>query len=130
MESKVRSMVDSTDRFDVQKAWTCADILDSESWNDPTTPNQPPSKKSYTPNCHVSNHPLLVHKLTLLRDRSVPPREFRQLLRELTSHIGYEALTSLNLRDRKNTITPLGVEVNCGKQIDEHIAIVPILRAG
>jgi uracil phosphoribosyltransferase len=131
MESKVRASVDGTDRFDISKAWKCGDILDSECWNDPTAPVVPPSTKNYPPNCHVSDHPLLLHKLTLLRDRSVPPREFRQLLRELTSHIGYEALTSLNMRDRENTITPLGVEVGIGgKQIDEHIAIVPILRAG
>merc|ERR1719428_2303883 len=131
MESMLRSTVNGTDRFDLSKAWACAEILDSESWNDPTAPVLSTPQKSYPPNCHVSDHPLLVHKLTLLRDRSVPPREFRQLLRELTSHIGYEALTTLNLRERKNTITPLGVEVgSTGKQIDEHVAIVPILRAG
>jgi uracil phosphoribosyltransferase len=131
MESMLRSTVNGTDRFDLSKAWACAEILDSESWNDPTAPVLPTPQKSYPPNCHVSDHPLLVHKLTLLRDRSVPPREFRQLLRELTSHIGYEALTTLNLRERKNTITPLGAEVGPdGKQINDHVAIVPILRAG
>ena len=36
----------------------------------------------------VSNHPVLLHKLTLMRQEGVPPREFRRLLKEVTYYVG------------------------------------------
>ena len=45
-------------------------------------PNHPPSVAA------VSNHPVLLHKLTLMRQEGVPPREFRRLLKEVTYYVG------------------------------------------
>jgi uracil phosphoribosyltransferase len=131
MESKVRSTVDGADRFDISKAWSCAAIVNGLAWDNPNSKAKESTAKTYPPNARIRSHPLLAHKITLLRDRTIPPREFRQLLSELTTHIGYEASTSLQLRPREHTVTPYGIEVGAdAQQVDEHIAIVPIMRAG
>ena len=44
---------------------------------------------------HVSQHPLVAHKLAILRDRSTEPKKFRELVRELTWLLGYEAMADL-----------------------------------
>ena len=54
-----------------------------------------------------SNHPLIQHKLTLLRDRDTEPKKFRELVRELTWLLAYEALHDLPLRDEAIQ-TPMG----------------------
>jgi uracil phosphoribosyltransferase len=76
---------------------------------------------------HVSRHPLLLHRLALLRDRETAPRAFRQLVREMAQMLFYEAATDLRL-------SPLTVQTplaECaGQQIAEPIGLVPILRAG
>jgi uracil phosphoribosyltransferase len=76
---------------------------------------------------HVSRHPLLLHRLALLRDRDTPPRIFRQLVREMAQMLFFES--SQDLRLSPLTIqTPL---TECtGQQISEPIGLVPILRAG
>ena len=43
----------------------------------------------------VSHHPVLLKKLTLLRRRETPPREFRTLVKEITFYLGYEATRTL-----------------------------------
>lgn len=73
-------------------------------------------------------HPLVQHKLTLMRDIQTGPKEFRELLRELTLLLAYEATANLKT-------TPREVETPIGKTkgeiiSDKDVVIVPILRAG
>ena len=75
----------------------------------------------------VSAHPLIKHKLSLLREAKTPPASFRQLISELTLLLGYEALRDLSCAS-KTIQTPIG---NCnGYEIINKIALIPILRAG
>jgi uracil phosphoribosyltransferase len=79
------------------------------------------------PNLHVSNHPLVRHKITLLADERTPPKVFREIVRELTALLLYEATMNVPLK-RIRFRTPL--EEADGWHIDAQIGIVPILRAG
>lgn len=75
----------------------------------------------------VSEHPLVRHKLALLRDVSTDPKTFRLLVREITQLLFYEATRDLQLAPL-TVATPLG---QCaGQQIVERIGLMPILRAG
>lgn len=77
---------------------------------------------------HVVDHPLVQHKLSVLRDVHTSTKEFRELVCELATMEGYEALRELPLQDVE-VETPL--EVTTGKRIDgERLAIIPVLRAG
>ncbi len=76
---------------------------------------------------HVSNHPLIQHKLTLLRDLNTEPKKFRELIREIAILLAYEATADLALESNKVT-TPMGVAD--GAVLSEKIGLVPILRAG
>ncbi len=76
---------------------------------------------------YVSGHPLVEHKLTLLRDQSTNSTQFRQLVRELAILLCYEATQDLALRS-KTVDTPL--KTHEGKELAEAIGLVPILRAG
>ncbi len=76
---------------------------------------------------HVSTHPLVQHKLTLLRRKETEPKKFRELVREITQFLIYEATADLELVD-KTVETPLAIYH--GKEIGERIGLVPILRAG
>lgn len=76
----------------------------------------------------VVDHPLVQHKLAILRDKNTSTKDFRELVTELTIFEGYEALRDLPLDDVQ-VETPL--EVMTGKKISgKKIAVVPILRAG
>lgn len=75
---------------------------------------------------YTSNHPLVLHKLTALRDVNTSHREFRELARELSMLLTYEATKDLYLED-KTVTTPMGKAA--GKKAKE-IGLVPILRAG
>ncbi len=80
------------------------------------------------PNLHVLGHPLILHKLTHMRDKDTSTRTFRQLLREISLLMGYEITRNLPLMYEK-VETPLktfDAPVIAGKKL----AIVPILRAG
>ena len=78
------------------------------------------------PSVNVSRHPLVLHKLTMLRDRATESRNFRALIRELTALLVYEALQDLKA-EPYTVSTPLA---ECqGFRIAEHIAVIPILRA-
>lgn len=72
-------------------------------------------------------HPCVQHKLALLRDKDTGHREFRDLAKEITMFVCYEALKSVNVRQVR-VQTPLA-EARCHK-IDEDLVVVPILRAG
>lgn len=75
----------------------------------------------------VSNHPLIQHKLSLLRRKETEPKKFRELVREITFLLAYEALDDLLLVDRPIE-TPMGPLV--GKELAERVGLIPILRAG
>lgn len=79
------------------------------------------------PNLHVSSHPLVAHKISLLSDKTTDTGNFRQLVRELTHLLLYEATGDLPLRTRTYQ-TPL--EPRVGYELDSRIALIPILRAG
>jgi uracil phosphoribosyltransferase len=76
---------------------------------------------------HISSHPLVKHKLTLLRDRATDHLKFRQLIRELAMLLGYEAMDDLQLKDC-TVETPLATAG--GSHLEEEVGLVPILRAG
>ena len=76
---------------------------------------------------HVATHPLVQHKMTVLRDSNTTPQEFRRVLREITFYLGYEATRTMKTADVE-IMTPL--MQTTGKRVAENVAIVPILRAG
>src|SRR5438094_470965 len=79
------------------------------------------------PNLHVSHHPLVAHKLALLRDRSTEPKKFRELVRELSWLLGYEAMADLTTQPI-TVETPL--ESMAGDELEPKVGLVPVLRAG
>ncbi len=76
---------------------------------------------------HVSQHPLVRHKLTLLRDKNTDHRSFRELMRELALLLCYEATQDLHV-ESKVVETPMGLAG--GYKAEETIGVVPVLRAG
>lgn len=79
-------------------------------------------------NIHVLNHPLLQHKLRILRDEHTGTNEFRKVVSEIASLMTYEATRDLPTHgvDVKTPVSVAHCQVLAGKKI----AIVPILRAG
>ena len=75
----------------------------------------------------ISRHPLVLHKLTQLRNRTTEPLLFRMLTRELTQLLFYEATQDLRV-EPWTVQTPLGD--SAGYRLAEHIGLMPILRAG
>ncbi|MEW5992443.1 MAG: uracil phosphoribosyltransferase [Chloroflexota bacterium] len=80
-----------------------------------------------TPTLHVSQHPAVLHKLAILRDETTEPKKFREVVRELSWLLGYEALADARVRPLQVT-TPL--ETMEGAELADRIGLVPILRAG
>jgi uracil phosphoribosyltransferase len=78
-------------------------------------------------NLHVSRHPAVQHKLALLRNERVEPKKFRELVREISWLVGYEALADARVEPMRGR-TPL--EEADGVELAERIGLVPILRAG
>ncbi len=76
---------------------------------------------------HVSNHPLLRHKVTLMRDFKTEPKKFRELIREVAILLAYEVTSDLALAET-NVTTPLASTK--GYELQEVIGLVPVLRAG
>ena len=79
-------------------------------------------------NVFIMEHPLIQHKISMLRDERTGTNEFRQLIEEITVLMGYEALRDLPLEDIeiKTPIETCHSPMIAGKKL----AIVPILRAG
>lgn len=75
----------------------------------------------------VSNHPLIRHKLTLLRSQDTEPKKFRELIREVAMLLAYEATADLGLKT-SSVQTPLATTI--GHELTDKIGLVPILRAG
>ena len=86
------------------------------------------------PNVRVSRHPVLAHKLSVLRSSSTPPHSFRAALREITFHLGYEATSTLLTRDVPITVpssTNSRHHVDAiGSKLSQRVALIPILRSG
>ena len=80
-----------------------------------------------TPNLHVSQHPAVLHKLAILRDERTEPKKFREVVRELSWLLGYEALADVRVRPLEIR-TPL--EPMTADELGERVGFVPILRAG
>jgi uracil phosphoribosyltransferase len=76
---------------------------------------------------HVSNHPLVAHKLTRLRDKNTLSKKFRELVREISALLVYEATADLATAPREVT-TPLSK--TRGVDLKEPIGLIPILRSG
>ncbi len=78
-------------------------------------------------NVFPSKHPLVIHKLTKLRDRMTEPKKFRELIREIAALLTYEATSDL-------LITPIQIETPLerieGGSLQHKIGLIPILRAG
>jgi len=80
-----------------------------------------------TPSLHVSQHPAILHKLAILRDERTEPKKFREIVRELSWLLGYEALADARVRPLE-VRTPL--ETMEAAELADRIGLVPILRAG
>jgi uracil phosphoribosyltransferase len=78
-------------------------------------------------NVFASRHPLVGHKLSRLRDKSTDPKRFRELVREISALLAYEATADLQTIPRE-VETPL--EKMTGMDLKEKVGLVPILRAG
>ncbi len=77
---------------------------------------------------HIVDHPMIQHKLTIMRDKNTSTKIFRELLNEIALLLGYEVTRDFPLEDYEIE-TPLQPFV--GKKISgKKVAIVPILRAG
>jgi uracil phosphoribosyltransferase len=79
------------------------------------------------PTLHVSTHPAVQHKLAILRDERTEPKKFREIVRELSWLLGYEALADARIRPL-TVKTP--IESTEAAELGDRIGLVPILRAG
>ncbi|MBU2529885.1 MAG: uracil phosphoribosyltransferase [Elusimicrobia bacterium] len=77
-------------------------------------------------NVHISTHPLILDKVSKIRDKKTSIRHFRELMSEISMLLGYEALASLKL---KNTIVTTPIGKSKDKILDQEIILVAILRA-
>ena len=76
---------------------------------------------------YESSHPLVAHKLTRLRDKTTNPKKFRELIREISALLVYEATSDLEI-EAKTVETPLGEAA--GVELKQPIGLIPILRSG
>ena len=74
------------------------------------------------------NHPLIQHKLAILRDKKTGTKEFRELISEIATFLCYEAMKDATLEEA-DVETPI-TTMKTGKLNEDNYAFVPILRAG
>ncbi len=79
------------------------------------------------PNLYVVNHPMILHKLTLMRDKETKRLPFAQLLHEIALLMGYEVTRNLPL---KSIAIQTPVASTKGHTLAQDVVIIPILRAG
>ncbi len=79
------------------------------------------------PMLHVSNHPLVCHKISRLRRATTDPKKFRELVREISALLAYEATQDLQTAPVQ-VQTPIGIAD--AAELKEVIGLIPILRAG
>ena len=77
---------------------------------------------------HVINHPMIQHKLSIMRDKNTGSKDFRQLLNEISMLMGYEVTRDFPLDDIEIE-TPI-CKMTAKKISGKKVAVVPILRAG
>lgn len=77
---------------------------------------------------HVIDHPMIQHKLTIMREKETGSKDFRELLKEISLLMGYEVTRDLPLADVEIE-TPI-CKMTARKVSGRKLAIVPILRAG
>ena len=77
---------------------------------------------------YVYDHPLILHKLSILRDKNTSVKDFRQLVNEISMLMCYEATRDLAVED-VDVETPVAT-AHCKRIAGKKMAIVPILRAG
>ncbi len=77
---------------------------------------------------HIFDHPLITHKLSIMRNKKTGSKDFRQILNEIAMLMGYELTRDLPLEDVtiETPLTKMKAKMISGKKL----AIVPILRAG
>ncbi len=77
---------------------------------------------------HLIDHPLIIHKLSIMRNKKTGSKDFRELLNEIAMLMGYELTRDLPLEDVtiETPITKMTAKMMSGRKL----AIVPILRAG
>lgn len=80
-------------------------------------------------NVIICDHPLVQHKVSLLRDKNTGSKEFRELVQEISMFMCYEATRDLPLKDVQIQ-TPLGELANAKIISGRKVAFVPIMRAG
>ncbi|MCG2724908.1 MAG: uracil phosphoribosyltransferase [Elusimicrobia bacterium] len=78
-------------------------------------------------NVNISKHPLVLDKVAKLRDKKTSIRHFRELMSEISMLLGYEALSSLKL---KNIVVKTPVGTSKDKILEQDIILISILRAG
>lgn len=74
------------------------------------------------------NHPLVLHKLAIIRDKNTGSKEFREVVEEIATLLAYEVTRDLAMED-VDVETPVGI-AHCKTITGKKLAIVPILRAG
>jgi uracil phosphoribosyltransferase len=80
------------------------------------------------PNVIVMDHPLIQHKLSILRDIKTGAKEFRELVKELAMLMAYEATRDFQLAE--TTVTTPMTEATTYVLAGKKVAVIPILRAG
>lgn len=80
------------------------------------------------PHVHIISHPLVQHKLTIMRDKNTGTKDFRELTHELSQLLGYEAMRNIRteLIDIETPVAKTKSPVLAGRKL----ALIPILRAG
>lgn len=90
-------------------------------------------------NVQNSGHPVLAHKISILRSSLTQPTGFRAVLREITFHLGHEATSSLRTRPIDISVPVVATGSNAttdhllvakGLKIADKVALVPIMRSG
>jgi uracil phosphoribosyltransferase len=90
----------------------------------------------FGPNVHISRHPVIAHKITALRSSTTPAGVFRNILRELTYHLGYEATSTLSTKPVTISVPLTTIKDDLhhmdwqGQKLVERVALIPILRSG
>ena len=79
-------------------------------------------------NTHILNHPVITHKISLLRDQETQPANFRRLVGDIAQLEAYEALKDIATH-KETIVTPLET-IQADKIEETNICLVPILRAG
>lgn len=79
------------------------------------------------PELHVSTHPLIRHKLAILRDKTTEPKKFRQLIREIAMMMLVDATVDMPTVEI-SVETPMGAAK--GHRMGARLGLVPVLRAG